>query len=108
VVHSSAGAGPEASGGRPQRLPLLYPAHAPRQAEATATRPREVSTQSTYIARVPQCLSPCPTWDPPPPLPQASVPPQNQRGRGHARLRVKGWGDPIQTNGKKPSTLSTL
>jgi hypothetical protein len=31
--------------------------------------------QSTYIPRVPQCLSPRPNWDPPPPLPQESVSP---------------------------------
>ncbi len=30
-------------------------------------------TQSTHIPREPQCLSPCPNWDSPPPLPQANV-----------------------------------
>ncbi len=51
------------------------------------------SPQSTYMPRVPQCLSPSPNRDPPPLLPQASVsPPRNQRGRGHTRLRVRGWG----------------
>jgi hypothetical protein len=35
-------------------------------------------TQSTYI----QCLSPRPNWDPPPPLPQGSVPPREPNGEG--------------------------
>jgi len=30
-------------------------------------------TQSTHIPREPQCLSPRPNWDSPPPLPQANV-----------------------------------
>ncbi len=34
-------------------------------------------------------------------------PPRNQRG-GHTRLCVRGWGVPIRTTGKKPSTLSSL
>ena len=29
--------------------------------------------QSTYIPREPQCLSPRPNWDSPPPLPQVNV-----------------------------------
>ncbi len=37
-------------------------------------------SQSTYIPRVQQCLSPLPNWDPPPPLPQASVSPPNPKG----------------------------
>jgi hypothetical protein len=40
--------------------------------------------QSKYIPRVPQCLSTRPNWDPPPP--------PGTKGRGHTRLRVRGWG----------------
>jgi hypothetical protein len=52
--------------------------------------------QSTYIPRVPQCPSPRRNWDPPSPLPQASLyppPPPNQRRgeQSRLRLRVRGW-----------------
>jgi hypothetical protein len=61
----------------------------------------------TYIPVVAQCLSPRPNWDPPAPLPQASVsPPRNQRGE---HLPVREWGVPIRTTGEKAyGTLSTL
>ncbi len=36
--------------------------------------------QSTYMPRVPQCMSPRPNWDPPTPLPQASLPPGTKGG----------------------------
>ncbi len=48
---------------------------------------------------------PYPNWDPPPPLPPASVSPPNQRGRGHTRLRVRGWGVPTRLLEKKPSAV---
>ncbi len=56
-----------------------------------------VIVQSTYIPRVPQCLSPRPNWDSPTPSPASDcASPRNQRGgvRGHTRLRVRGWGSP--------------
>ncbi len=57
--------------------------------------------QSTYIPRVPQCLPPRPNWDPPPPLPQASVSfPRNQGGDTLA-CGSGGGGDPIRTAGEK-------
>ncbi len=47
---------------------------------------------------------------PQPPHPQMSVPPLWFRGGGHIRthLPARGWGVPILTTGKKPSTLSAL
>ncbi len=49
------------------------------------------------------------TRDPPPPLPQASVPPRHQRGGGQTRLRVRGWGESkFRRLEKKLSTLPTL
>jgi hypothetical protein len=52
-----------------------------------------MSLRSTYIPRVPHCLSPRWNWDPPPPLPQASVLPSGAKGgRVHARLRESGGG----------------
>jgi hypothetical protein len=69
-------------------------------------------TQSSYIPRVQQCLSPRRNWGPPGPIPSPAsecVPPSpwNQRGGGgHTRLGVVG---PVVQFGrleKKPSTLS--
>ncbi len=59
-----------------------------------------------YIPRVPQCLSPRPNWDPPSPASESA--PRNQRGGGHTRLRVRGWGSQFGRLKNKPSTLSTL
>jgi hypothetical protein len=72
-------------------------------------------TQSTYISRVPQCLSPRPNWDPQPLsrkrvcLCSAPLPPPT-KGEGDTRLRVRGWGGgvPIRTARENPCTLSTL
>jgi hypothetical protein len=47
--------------------------------------------RSTYIPRVPKCLSPRPNWDPPPPLPQ----------RGDTLSCGWGGGVPILTTGEK-------
>ncbi len=56
-------------------------------------------SQSTYIYRAPQCMSPRWNWDSPPLQPQASVPsPPDQRVGGHTRLRLKGWGSPNSNN----------
>jgi hypothetical protein len=54
----------------------------------------ESGAQCTYIPKVPQCLSPRWNWDPPPPLPQVSVPPP-------PGTKVRGWGVPIRTTGEK-------
>ncbi len=53
----------------------------------------DCTANTTYtVPRVPQCLSPRPKWDPPPPLRKRMCPsPRNQRG-GHTRLRVRGVG----------------
>ncbi len=45
--------------------------------------------KSTYTPAVPQCLSRRPNWDPPPPSPEASVPPRKQGGRDTLAC---GWG----------------
>ncbi len=50
---------------------------------------KKVSTPNTYIPRVPQFLSLRPNWDPPPPLPQASV--YLIRTKGGGTLTC-GWG----------------
>jgi hypothetical protein len=57
--------------------------------------------KSTYITRVPQCLSPRPNWDLRFPLPQAgeSRTPETKGGGGHIRLRVSGWEVPVRTTG---------
>jgi hypothetical protein len=59
------------------------------------------------VHRVPQCLSPRRNWDPPPPLPQASVSPGNPRGE-HTRLRVRGWGSPNSEDWRKSLILCLL
>ncbi len=64
-----------------------------------------------HVLRVPQCPSSRPSWDPPPPLPKASVPHPVTKGGGDTRLRVRGWGGrgfQVGRLKKKPSTLSTL
>jgi hypothetical protein len=66
----------------------------------TTLNPRDLSSQSTYKYRVPQCMSPRRNWDSPNPLPQESVPPK-PKGGGHSRLRVGGVEVPIPTTGEK-------
>ncbi len=65
-------------------------------------------TQSTYIPRVPQCLTPRRNWElpPPPPLLQASAFPWNQKGETHSP--GGSGGGPIRTTGEKawPSVYS--
>jgi hypothetical protein len=70
-----------------------------------------IKPQSTNILvpTVPQCLSPRPNWDTPPPLPQASVPPPpNHRGERHTRLRVRGWGIGPNSDGWRKSLAHCL
>ncbi len=53
------------------------------------------------ITRVPQCLSPRRSWDPPPPLPQASVYPSESMGGGAHSPAGEWVGEvPIRTTGK--------
>ncbi len=63
------------------------------------------TAQSTYIPIVPQCMSPRPNQDLPPPLPQSSVSlPRLQRGGAHSPAVVVvgvGEGAPIPTPGEK-------
>ncbi len=54
-----------------------------------------------YIPRVPRCLSHHWNWDPPPPLPQASVLPAETKGGGRGGFQ-------FQRLERKLSTLSTL
>ncbi len=72
--------------------------------------PHLMSTpQSTYIPRVPQCLSPRPSWDPPTPShPSECAPPRNQRGVGHIRLRGGVGESQFPLLEKTFSTLSIL
>ncbi len=55
--------------------------------------------------RVPECLSFRPNWLPPSPLPQASVPPRNQRGGQHAG---EGAGGANSNDWRKSLVLCTL
>ncbi len=55
---------------------------------------------TTYVPRVPQCLSPHPNWG----LPLS----QNQRGKGHTRLRVRGWGAPNSDERKSYTVILCL
>ncbi len=65
--------------------------------------------QSTFIPRIPQCLSPRLNWDPPTPLPQANVlPPGTKGGRVHTRLRVRGWGSPNSDDWRESLVLCLL
>jgi hypothetical protein len=66
------------------------------------------SSQSTYI-RVPQCLSPRPNWDPPPPLPQESVSPRDQRGGHHSPAGEEvGGGGPKLDDWRKSLALCLI
>ncbi len=65
--------------------------------------------ESTYIPRVPQCLSPRPNWDPPPPptpLPQASVSLQRNQTPSPADEGVGSLSSDDRR--KRHRTLSTL
>ncbi len=60
------------------------------------------------VYRVPDFLSSCPNWVPPPPYPLESVapsPPVDPRGR-HTRLRGRGWGTQFRRWDRHSGTLS--
>jgi hypothetical protein len=64
------------------------------------------TSQSTYIPRVPQCLSPRLSWDS---LSHKRVCPSSRNQRGvHSRLRVRGWGSPCSDDWKKSLALCLL
>jgi hypothetical protein len=56
----------------------------------------QVNPQSTYIYRVPQCMSPRRNWDSPTPslVSECASPPETKGGGEHTRLQVRGWGSP--------------
>ncbi len=61
-----------------------------------------LNPQSTYIPRLPKCLSPRQNWDAPHPLSRERVClPPGTKGVGHTRLRVRGWGVLIRMTGEK-------
>jgi hypothetical protein len=68
--------------------------------------------QSTYIQRVPQCMSPRRNWDSPnPSLASECAPPPRIRGageEGHTSLRVRGWGSLNSDNLRKSLALCLL
>ncbi len=70
-----------------------------------------ITPQSTFIYRVPQCMSPRRNRTLPPPVSPASVPLHPQLKGGGGGILAYGWGVegvPIPTTGEKLSTLSTL
>jgi hypothetical protein len=71
--------------------------------ERKTLKPFSPHPQRDYtIPRVPQCLPLRPNWVRPPPLSQASgSPPREPKEGGNTRLRVRGWGIPVQTTGEK-------
>jgi hypothetical protein len=73
---------------------------------------RRSSPQSTgtYLYRVPQCTYiPSSELGPaPPPLPQASVPPRNQRVGGRGGTLTCGWGSPNSDDWRKRLALCLL
>jgi len=70
-------------------------------------------TTDYKVARVPQCLSLRPNWDPPPPLPQGSVPPPKNQMGGEGPHRdswwtlacVRGSGEPNSDDDRKSLAL---
>jgi len=76
---------------------------------ATTTLLTAYTSQSTYIYRAPQCMSPCRNWDSPTPLAagECSLPP-DQRVGGHTSLRLKGWGSPNSDDWRKSLALCLL
>ncbi len=69
----------------------------------------QVRAQSTNIYRVPQSISPRRNWDSPTPsLASECAPSPEQKGGGHTRLRVSGWGSPNSDDWKKLCTHCLL
>jgi hypothetical protein len=68
--------------------------------------------QTTYIPIPVTCLSPCPNWDPPPPLLQASAfpppLPPGTKGRGTHSPTVEGLGGPNSDDWRKSLSLCLL
>ncbi len=67
--------------------------------------PRRICTKYIYT-KVPQYLFPRWSWDPPPPLPQASALPPEPKGGGE--LQTRGGESKFGRLKRKLSTLSTL
>ncbi len=68
-----------------------------------------LAPQSTYLYRVPQCMSPRRNWDSPTPSLASECPPTpNQRGGTHTRLRARGWGSPNSDDWRKSLALCLL
>ncbi len=70
--------------------------------------PEKCHAQSTYIPRVPQCMSPRRNWDSPTPSPASKGASPPNQGGGHIRLRVRGWGSPNSDDWNKSLALCLL
>jgi hypothetical protein len=67
---------------------------------------RDCTAQSTYVPRVPQCLSPRPNREPPlTPVSVSVAPHRNQKGGGHTRLQ---WGCHSSDDWRKNLALCLL
>ncbi len=64
-----------------------------------------IRAQSTYIPRIPQCLSPHWHWNPPPLSCKRVCPLPQPKGGGHVRLQVRGWGSPDSDDWRKSLAL---
>ena len=53
-------------------------------------------TKSTYIYRVPQCMSHRRNWDSPTPSLASECAPHSEPEGGQSRLRLRGWGSPFR------------
>ncbi len=126
LVHGEVG-----GSGEPPRLPVLprlQLEHLQQPVLPTARDiplTQETAVPSTYTTKYVRIYKEyhrvCPlvgigTPRPPTPFPQASVPMKeecapplrNQRGEGHTRLRVKGWGSPNSDDWRKSLALCLL
>jgi hypothetical protein len=64
--------------------------------------------QSTYLPRVPQCLSPRPNWDLPPPRKRVCPSPGTKGGGVAHSPAVRGWEGPNSDNWRKSLALLLL
>jgi hypothetical protein len=75
-------------------------------------RCKQVKIYFTTNCRVSQCLSPCPNWVHPTPLPQASVsspaPPESKVGGSNTRLRGERVGGPNSDDWRESLSLCLL